>query len=402
MTGCKFDYTITIPKEFQSLSLHSKPKPNEGKTVNVLDSIAYRIIENADSVYVPAFNLYHEVKRNAFFNTENKHGNILESAANFILSPVRYLFNGKSITQIDSNGHCQMQQTFDYEKDNLATEVLKTSFAVACLPLSLPVGGVLKAISLLSPNAREKQRSIVEELHSSRVDSNEALYRQKGIHSLFSDQTVEHQNYPFPAPNQNQRVQMQAVSDVANLLDEGNIPHWLDCGTLLGARRHGSMIPWDTDVDMGILADDHHNVMRALSKLDPQKYVVQDWSSALCPQMFIRVLIKETNSYLDIYHHVINPQDQTICYKYSWTQSPWVLDSVKKREIIQEHPIKIADVFPLKKAQFGNAIARVPANWEAFLQVKYGQNLDPCKVWNNATGQYEKVVGHPYWEHSDF
>jgi hypothetical protein len=402
MTGCKFDYTITVPQGYQFLSLHSKPKPNESKTVNVLDSIAYRVIENADSVYVPAFNLYHRVKRDAFLNTENKHGNILESSANFILSPVRYLFNGKSITQIDSNGHCQMQQTFDYEKDNLAIEVLKTSFAIACLPLSLPVGGVLKAISLLSPNTCEKQRSIVEELHSHRVDSNEALYRQKGIHSLFSDQTVEHQNYPFPAPNQNQLVQMQAVADVANLLDESNIPHWLDCGTLLGARRHGSMIPWDTDVDMGILADDHHNVMRALSKLDPQKYIVQDWSSALCPQMFIRVLIKETNSYLDIYHHVINPEDQTICYKYSWTKSPWVLDSVKKREIIQEHPIKIADVFPLKKAQFGHTNARVPANWEAFLQVKYGQNLDPCKVWNNATGQYEKVVGHPYWEHSDF
>jgi hypothetical protein len=37
------------------------------------------------------------------------------------------------------------------------------------------------------------------------------------------------------------------------LLERHGITHWLDFGTLLGAVRDGEMIPWDYDVDIGML-----------------------------------------------------------------------------------------------------------------------------------------------------
>lgn len=40
------------------------------------------------------------------------------------------------------------------------------------------------------------------------------------------------------------------------LLDRHGILHWLDYGSLLGAVRNGEFIPWDGDVDFGILRDD--------------------------------------------------------------------------------------------------------------------------------------------------
>ena len=43
---------------------------------------------------------------------------------------------------------------------------------------------------------------------------------------------------------------------VTDLLTENNITYWLDYGALLGAVRNGELIPWDSDVDLGVLAED--------------------------------------------------------------------------------------------------------------------------------------------------
>jgi LicD family len=41
-----------------------------------------------------------------------------------------------------------------------------------------------------------------------------------------------------------------------DLLTRRGVPHWLDYGALLGAVREEALIPWDNDVDMGVLAKD--------------------------------------------------------------------------------------------------------------------------------------------------
>jgi hypothetical protein len=43
---------------------------------------------------------------------------------------------------------------------------------------------------------------------------------------------------------------------VEDLLTRHGIVHWLDFGTLLGAARGGEFVPWDSDVDFGILEKD--------------------------------------------------------------------------------------------------------------------------------------------------
>lgn len=359
------------------------------------------LLSSADFLHVPVMNAYHDTKNNVFLNTANSEAAGLEAAGNFVLQPFRYLFNGKTVTKIDPKGLCEIKQTFDYATDSTRTEFLKTAAAVLALPFSLLIGGALKAVSYLSESVRQTHRMIKAELTTTRITLHDEEYKAAGIPELFCNERVTHQGIPCPKPTAIQKLQMQAVNDVCEKLEERKQPHWLDCGTLFGAYRHGQEIPWDTDVDLGCMAKDHKNIMSALRELDPRKYEVQDWSCARMPEMFIRVLIKEANSYLDIYEHNII-SDEEIMYKYSWTDSPWVPELVKSRETVQEKPIKKADVFPLKIAQFNGQDVRVPNNWEAFLKVKYGQNIEPAKVWNPATNAYEKVAGHPYWDNHEY
>lgn len=48
---------------------------------------------------------------------------------------------------------------------------------------------------------------------------------------------------------------VELVFTVTELLDAANIPYFVYWGTLLGAARHGGMIPWDQDADLGVPLD---------------------------------------------------------------------------------------------------------------------------------------------------
>ena len=56
-----------------------------------------------------------------------------------------------------------------------------------------------------------------------------------------------------------QGVELEILSTAVNILERHRIPYYLVYGSCLGAIRHGGIIPWDDDVDIGLFRKDYES-----------------------------------------------------------------------------------------------------------------------------------------------
>jgi lipopolysaccharide cholinephosphotransferase len=112
-----------------------------------------------------------------------------------------------------------------------------------------------------------------------------------------------------------QMQQLEIAEEIKRVCDENNIQYFLCFGTMLGAVRHQGFIPWDDDLDMGMLRSEYERFLEiAPQKLKPE-YLVQTWyNTPEYPLPFAKVrkrgtvylegkhsLLQENGFYVDIF-----------------------------------------------------------------------------------------------------
>lgn len=225
-----------------------------------------------------------------------------------------------------------------------------------------------------------------------------------------------------------QLVMLDLVKELDRICTKHKIPYFLYGGTLLGAIRHNGFIPWDDDLDVGLLRKDYLRLMKILPDELPDHIALQtndtdknyfyffaklrDKRSFLDEGNYDRVF-KERGVYIDIFPfdpvrlwtHMLGEPLQGHCFKIFRTGTD---DNKSMRKIrfitwVNRHftfPIlrfisrvtggetltydygipfhivyDINDVFPLSTHEFEGVQLSVPGNSYHMLQTQYGDYM---------------------------
>ncbi len=90
------------------------------------------------------------------------------------------------------------------------------------------------------------------------------------------------------------QVDMNIVKDVVALCEKHGLRYYMLGGTMLGAIRHGGFIPWDDDIDLGMLRGDYEKFLRLSSELPDYLKVVNYKNTPNYQYYITRVLDTQT------------------------------------------------------------------------------------------------------------
>lgn len=69
-----------------------------------------------------------------------------------------------------------------------------------------------------------------------------------------------------------QQEELDMLVVLRQVCEEIGVPWFLDSGSALGAARHQGFIPWDDDIDVGMLRDDYERFLREAPSVLPEGY----------------------------------------------------------------------------------------------------------------------------------
>lgn len=71
-----------------------------------------------------------------------------------------------------------------------------------------------------------------------------------------------------------QNLYYKRFEEVHKFMEDNNINYFAIGGTLLGAVRHKGFIPWDNDMDIGMLREDYEKFISLCHNLNPEHFIV--------------------------------------------------------------------------------------------------------------------------------
>lgn len=156
------------------------------------------------------------------------------------------------------------------------------------------------------------------------------------------------------------------IKDISNALKKEKVRYWMDGGTLLGSIRHRGMIPWDDDVDIGVLDLDEDKLHTALKSLS-DKYDI-DWDEETdipCRRVVISAKTSTEFPFAEFFIYTI--KNGRTHFRCKSDEKDWGKKCY--------HDLK--NLFPLREYPYGDSELLGPNNAIPYFNKCYGNN------WNN-------------------
>tara|TARA_B100001540_G_scaffold179275_1_gene158143 strand:+ start:3986 stop:5110 length:1125 start_codon:yes stop_codon:yes gene_type:complete len=184
------------------------------------------------------------------------------------------------------------------------------------------------------------------------------------------------------------------LEGVVTIIEQQKCNYFLDAGTLLGAIRDKQFIPWDHDVDLGLIYNNQKEVDKLIKALKKKFYIralqFKDDPEIWKPGKYRIIkayrkkgLFKREKLCLDIFIFYQSKLDNTgeEVYKYGvWGRNAF-------------YPKHILEAFETTK--FYNREYVIPKNPTKFLEFKYGANWKtPIKQWSTILNDTSLAVNN--------
>ena len=102
------------------------------------------------------------------------------------------------------------------------------------------------------------------------------------------------------------QVQLEMLDEFDRLCRKHGLSYWLDSGSALGAIRHQGFIPWDDDVDIGMIREDYEKFISIAEKEMSSDYVIFDNRSEPLYNNFHIKIKKRNTLYPQAYDYNFN------------------------------------------------------------------------------------------------
>lgn len=173
-----------------------------------------------------------------------------------------------------------------------------------------------------------------------------------------------------------QMLQLKIACEVKRICEKNNIQYFLEAGSCLGAVRHNGFIPWDDDLDMGMLRKEYDRFIKACeTDLSDEFFLQTNDTDENFGYVFAKIRLKGTHFtekianesgsgdgiYIDIFPYDKVPDDEKMRQKTGYMvryyslllrirckYKPWIYNGGMK-EWIKYAPFRVLSLFYSRK-----------------------------------------------------